>query len=159
MINRVVLVGRLTKDPELRYTPNGIASCRFTVAVNRTFKGQNGEQEADFINCQAWRKQAENLANFIKKGSLIGLEGRIQTGGYKGQYGKRVFTTNVVPDSIQFLEPRNSTVKWPIKTYNLAKGIKDGLSKVIWHDDSQVTELVARKWYLDNPRAEVTIEW
>jgi len=109
MINRVVLVGRLTKDPELRYTPNGIASCRFTVAVNRTFKGQNGEQEADFINCQAWRKHAENLANFMKKGSLIGLEGRIQTGNYEGQDGKRVFTTDVVADSIQFLEPRNST--------------------------------------------------
>ena len=78
MINRVVLVGRLTKDPELHYTPNGIASCRFQVAVNRTFKVQNGEQEADFINCQAWRKHAENLANFMKKGSLIGLVGRIK---------------------------------------------------------------------------------
>lgn len=109
MINRVVIVGRLTKDPELRYTPNGIASCRFTVAVNRTFKGQNGEQEADFINCQAWRKQAENLANFMKKGNLIGLEGKIQTGSYEGQDGKRVFTTDVIADSIQFLEPRNST--------------------------------------------------
>ncbi|MFA1738465.1 single-stranded DNA-binding protein [Lysinibacillus fusiformis] len=109
MINRVVLVGRLTKDPEVRFTPNGIASCRFTVAVNRTFKGQNGEQEADFINCQAWRKNAENLANFMKKGSLIGLEGKIQTGSYEGQDGKRVFTTDVVADSIQFLEPRNST--------------------------------------------------
>ncbi|MGE7951912.1 single-stranded DNA-binding protein [Lysinibacillus xylanilyticus] len=109
MINRVVLVGRLTKDPELRYTPNGIASCRFTVAVNRTFKGQNGEPEADFISCVAWRKQAENLANFMKKGNLIGLEGRIQTGSYEGQDGKRVYTTDVVADSIQFLEPRNST--------------------------------------------------
>lgn len=82
MINRVVLVGRLTKVPELRYTPNGIASCRFTVAVNRAFQNQQGEREADFINCQAWRKQAENLANFMKKGNLIGLEGRIQTGSY-----------------------------------------------------------------------------
>ncbi|MFJ7663723.1 single-stranded DNA-binding protein [Lysinibacillus sp. NPDC097162] len=108
-LNRVILVGRLTKDPELRYTPNGIASCRFTVAVNRTFKGQNGEPEADFISCVAWRKQAENLANFMKKGNLIGLEGRIQTGSYEGQDGKRVYTTDVVADSIQFLEPRNST--------------------------------------------------
>ena len=107
MINRVVLVGRLTKDPELRYTPNGIASCRFTVAVNRTFRGQNGEPEADFISCVAWRKQAENLANFMKKGNLIGLEGRIQTGSYEGQDGKRVYTTDVVADSIQFLEPKN----------------------------------------------------
>ncbi len=86
MINRVVLVGRLTKDPE--YTPNGIASCRFTVAVNRTFQNQQGKHEADFINCQAWRKQAENLANFMKKGSLIGLEGRIQTGSYGGKTEK-----------------------------------------------------------------------
>ena len=109
MINRVVLVGRLTKDPELKYTPNGIESCRFTVAVNRTFRGQNGEQEADFITCVAWRKQAENLANFMKKGNLIGLEGRIQTGSYEGQDGKRVYTTDVVADSIQFLEPRNNT--------------------------------------------------
>ena len=109
MINRVVLVGRLTADPELRYTPSGIASCKFRVAVNRTFKGQNGEQEADFISCIAWRKQAENLANFMKKGNLIGLEGRIQTGSYEGQDGKRVYTTDVVADSIQFLEPRNTS--------------------------------------------------
>lgn len=109
MINRVVLVGRLTKDPELRYSPNGIASCRFQVAVNRTFQNQQGEREADFISCVAWRKQAENLANYIRKGGLIGLEGRIQTGSYEGQDGKRVFTTDVVADSIQFLEPRNST--------------------------------------------------
>lgn len=108
MINRVVLVGRLTKDPELRYTPNGVASCRFTVAVNRTFQNE-GEQKADFISCVAWRKQAENLANFQRKGNLIGLEGRIQTGNYEGQDGKRVYTTDVVADSIQFLEPRNST--------------------------------------------------
>ncbi|OXS74895.1 single-stranded DNA-binding protein [Lysinibacillus sp. KCTC 33748] len=109
MINRVVLVGRLTKDPELRYTPNEVATCRFTVAVNRTFKGQNGEPEADFISCVAWRKQAENLANFMKKASLIGLEGRIQTGSYEGQDGKCVYTTDVVADSIQFLEPKNGT--------------------------------------------------
>lgn len=108
MINRTVIVGRLVADPELRYTPNGIASCKFRVAVNRPFKNE-GEQQADFISCVAWRKQAENLANFMKKGSLIGLEGRIQTGSYEGQDGKRVFTTDVVADSIQFLEPRNST--------------------------------------------------
>lgn len=109
MINRVVLVGRLTKDPELRYTPNGIASTRFTVAVNRTFSNQQGEREADFISCVAWRKQAENLANFMRKGSLIGVEGRIQTGSYEGQDGKRVYTTDVVADSVQFLESRNAS--------------------------------------------------
>lgn len=109
MINRVVLVGRLTKDPELRYTPSGVAVTRFTLAVNRTFSNTQGEKEADFINCIVWRKPAENTANFLKKGSLAGVEGRIQTGSYEGQDGKRVYTTEVVADSVQFLEPRNSS--------------------------------------------------
>ncbi|MET4563350.1 single-strand DNA-binding protein [Lysinibacillus parviboronicapiens] len=109
MINRVVLIGRLTKDPELKYSPNGIASCRFTVAVNRTFSKEGEEKQADFIQCVAWRKQAENLANFMKKGNLIGLEGKIQTGSYEGQDGKKIYTTDVVADSIQFLEPKNNT--------------------------------------------------
>ncbi len=109
MINRVVLVGRLTKDPELRYTPSGVPMARFTIAVNRTFSNQQGEREADFISCIAWRKQAENLANFMKKGSLIGVEGRIQTGSYEGQDGKRVYTTDVVADAVQFLESRSGT--------------------------------------------------
>lgn len=118
MINRVVLVGRLTKDPELRYTPNGIASCRFTVAINRTFANQNGERDADFINCQAWRKAAENLANYQRKGALIGLEGRIQTGSYEGQNGHRVYTTDLVADSIQFLEPSRNGGGGPQNTPN-----------------------------------------
>jgi single-strand DNA-binding protein len=105
MINRTVLVGRLTKDPELRYTPSGVAMAKFTLAVNRTFK-TDGQPDADFINCIAWRKQAENLTNFLKKGSLAGVEGRIQTGSFEGQDGKRVYTTDVVCDSVQFLEPR-----------------------------------------------------
>ncbi|WP_102693440.1 single-stranded DNA-binding protein [Rummeliibacillus pycnus] len=108
MINRVVLVGRLTKDPELRYTPSGVAVARFTLAVNRTFSNQQGERQADFINCVVWRKQAENTANFLRKGSLAGVEGRIQTGSYEGQDGKRVYTTEVVADSVQFLEPRGA---------------------------------------------------
>lgn len=107
MINRVVLVGRLTKDVDLRYTPSGVAMARFTLAVNRTFSNQQGEKEADFINCLVWRKQAENTANYLKKGSLAGVEGRIQTGSYEGQDGKRVYTTDVVADSVQFLEPKN----------------------------------------------------
>ncbi len=108
MINRVVLVGRLTKDPELKYTQSGIAVCRFTLAVNRPFKNGDGDQEADFINCVAWRKQAENTANFLSKGSLAGVDGRIQTSNFEGQDGKRVFMTEVVTDSVQFLEPKNS---------------------------------------------------
>lgn len=108
MINRVVLVGRLTKDPELKYTQTGIAVTRFTLAVNRAFSNQQGEREADFVLCVAWRKQAENIANFLRKGSLVGVDGRIQTGSYEGQDGKRVYTTEVVADSTQFLEPRNA---------------------------------------------------
>lgn len=108
MINRVVLVGRLTKDPDLRYTPAGAAVAKFTLAVNRTFSNAQGEREADFINVIVWRKQAENTANFLKKGSLAGIEGRIQTRHYDGQDGKRVYVTEVVADSVQFLEPKSS---------------------------------------------------
>ncbi|WP_163655404.1 single-stranded DNA-binding protein [Listeria sp. PSOL-1] len=108
MMNRVILVGRLTKDPELRYTPSGVAVATFTLAVNRTFTNQQGEREADFINCVVWRKPAENVANFLKKGSLAGVDGRVQTRNYEGQDGKRVYVTEVVAESVQFLEPRNS---------------------------------------------------
>ncbi|OES46302.1 single-stranded DNA-binding protein [Domibacillus iocasae] len=107
MINRVVLVGRLTKDPELRYTPSGAAVATFTLAVNRTYTNQQGDREADFINCVIWRKPAENVANFLKKGSLAGVEGRIQTRNYEGQDGKRVYVTEVQADSVQFLEPKS----------------------------------------------------
>jgi len=108
MINRVVLVGRLTRDPELRYTTNNIANLRFTVAVNRQFTNQNGERQADFIGCIAWRSQAENMARFLKKGSLIGVDGRIETGSYQAQDGQMRYTTDVVADSVQFLEPRSA---------------------------------------------------
>jgi single-strand DNA-binding protein len=109
MMNRVVLVGRLTKDPDLRYTPNGVPVATFTLAVNRAFSNQQGEREADFINCVIWRKPAENVANFLKKGSLAGVDGRIQTRHYEGQDGKRVYVTEVQAESVQFLEPRNAS--------------------------------------------------
>lgn len=108
MMNRVVLVGRLTKDPDLRYTPNGVPVATFTLAVNRPFKNANDENEADFINVVVWRKPAENTANFLKKGSMAGVDGRIQTRHYEGQDGKRVYVTEVQAESVQFLEPRNS---------------------------------------------------
>lgn len=107
MINRVVLVGRLTRDPELRYTSGNIAFTRFTIAVNRTYSGPNGEREADFIQCIAWRRQAENVARFVRKGSLVGVEGRIQTGSYDDKDGVRKYTTDIVCDSVQFLEPKS----------------------------------------------------
>lgn len=109
MINRVVLVGRLTKDPELRYTANGIAVATFTLAVNRPFSNQQGNREADFINTVVWRKQAENVANFLKKGSLAGVDGRIQTRSFDNNEGRRIFMTEVVAESVQFLEPRGSS--------------------------------------------------
>lgn len=106
MINNVVLVGRMTRDAELRYTPSNQAVATFTLAVNRNFKNQNGEREADFINCVIWRQQAENLANWAKKGTLVGVTGRIQTRNYENQQGQRVYVTEVVADNFQILESR-----------------------------------------------------
>lgn len=108
MINNVVLVGRMTRDAELRYTPSNQAVATFSLAVNRNFKNQNGEREADFINCVIWRQQAENLANWAKKGALIGITGRIQTRNYENQQGQRVYVTEVVADSFQMLESRSA---------------------------------------------------
>ncbi len=108
MLNRVVLVGRLTKDPDLRYTPNGVAVANFTIAVNRPFTNQEGSREADFINCVVWRRPAENLANYMKKGNQIGVDGRLQTRSFEGQDGKMVYVTEVVADSVQFLESRGT---------------------------------------------------
>ncbi|EAG7323069.1 TPA_asm: single-stranded DNA-binding protein [Listeria monocytogenes] len=108
MMNRVVLVGRLTKDPDLRYTPAGAAVATFTLAVNRPFTNQQGEREADFINCVVWRKPAENVANFLKKGSLAGVDGRVQTRNYEGNDGKRVYVTEIVAESVQFLESKQN---------------------------------------------------
>lgn len=102
-INNVVIAGRLTKDPELRYTPNGVATVTMTVAVNRQFKNQQtGEREADFINCVAWRGLAETIANYFKKGDEIGGTGRIQTRSYENQEGKRVYVTEIVLNDISF---------------------------------------------------------
>ena len=106
MLNSVCLVGRLTKDPELRYTPNNQAVATFSLAVNRNFKSQNGEREVYFINCVIWRQQAENLANWAKKGALIGITGRIQTRSYENQQGQRVYVTEVVSETFQLLESR-----------------------------------------------------
>lgn len=104
MINNVVLVGRLTRAVDLRYTSNGTAYASFTLATDRDFKNQNGEKETDFINCVMWRKPAENLANYTKKGSLIGIEGRIQTRNYDNQQGQRVYVTEVLAERFHFLE-------------------------------------------------------
>ena len=109
MINNVTLVGRLTRDPELRYTPSNIAITTFNMAVNRNFKNQAGDREADFINCMIWRQQAENFANWCKKGNQVGITGRIQTRSYDNQQGQRVYVTEVVADTFQLLEKRDDS--------------------------------------------------
>lgn len=108
MINRAVLVGRLTADPNLRYTPSGVAVTTFTLAVNRAFKNAQKEQEADFINIVAWRQLAELCANYLKKGSQAGVDGRLQSRSYDNKEGQRVFVTEIVADQVQFLTPNNS---------------------------------------------------
>ncbi|MFK4567518.1 single-stranded DNA-binding protein [Enterococcus sp. UD-01] len=109
MINNVVLVGRLTKDPDLRYTSSGSAVATFTLAVNRNFTNQNGNREADFINCVIWRKPAETMANYARKGTLLGVTGRIQTRNYENQQGQRVYVTEVVCENFQLLESRSAS--------------------------------------------------
>ena len=107
-MNNVILVGRLTRDPELRTTPNGIATTQITVAMNRP-ANQNGERQSDFINVVVWRRQAENVANYLDKGSLVSVEGRLQTGNYTDKDGNRRYTTDVAADSVQFLESRRQS--------------------------------------------------
>ena len=110
MLNRAILVGRLTRDPDLRYTTNGgVAVTRFTVAVNRKFTNQQGEREADFINIVTWRALAENCGDYLKKGSLVAIEGRIQTRSYENQEGRTVYVTEVVADDVRFLDTRGGS--------------------------------------------------
>ena len=106
MINNITLAGRLTKDSDLRYTSDGTATATFSLAVNRPFKSASGEREADFINCVIWRKNAENFANFTRKGSLVGITGRIQTRNYENKEGQRVYVTEVVAENFALLESK-----------------------------------------------------
>lgn len=108
MINNVVLIGRLTKNVELRYTTSGTAVATFTLAVNRQFTNAQGEREADFIQCVMWRKAAENFANYTHKGSLVGITGRIQTRNYENNQGNRVYVTEVVTENFSLLEPKSN---------------------------------------------------
>lgn len=112
-MNTVQLVGRLTKEVDLKFTSSGTAVGSFTIAVNRSFTNQQGDREADFINCVIWRKAAENLASFTRKGSQIGIEGRIQTRNYENQQGQRVYVTEVVVNNFHLLEPRSVTEQRP----------------------------------------------
>ena len=105
-MNKCILVGNLARDPELTTTSNGVAVCRFSIAVNRTYSNQNGEREADFINISVWRKQAENIKNYLRKGSQVAIDGRIQTSSYERD-GVRRYNTEVVADNVQFLDTKN----------------------------------------------------
>lgn len=117
MINNVVLVGRIVRDPELRYTPQNTAVATFTLAVNRRFKNAQGEREADFINCVIWRQPAENLANWAKKGTLVGITGSIQVRNYENKEGQHVYVTEVLADNFQMLESNsNKTEKGKTKS-------------------------------------------
>ena len=109
MINKVILVGRITKEVELRKTSTGISTVSFTLACNRKFSNQENGQDADFINCVAWRQSADFMANYVKKGALLGVEGRIQTRNYKDQSDRTVYVTEVVCDSVQILEQKKDT--------------------------------------------------
>ncbi len=105
-MNKVILIGRLARDPEMRTTGSGVAVTRFTVAVSRPFAPQGGQPQTDFIGCIAWRRQAENIAKYCSKGSQVAVEGRIQTGSYDGQDGQRHYTTDIVADNVTFLGSR-----------------------------------------------------
>ena len=109
MINNTTLVGRLTKDPELKYTGSGIAVISFSMAVERNYTNVQGEREADFINCVAWRELAEIISKFAVKGSLIGITGKIQTRNYQNNEGRTIYITEVVTDEFQMLEPKSVT--------------------------------------------------
>lgn len=121
-MNKAILVGRLTKDPELRKTSSNQNVVNFTVAINRTFSNANGEREADFINCVVWGKQAENMATYVAKGSLVGVDGRIQTRNYEDNNGNRVYVTEVVADNVQYLDTKGAsqTNSQPQAFYNNA---------------------------------------
>ena len=117
-MNTVQLIGRLTKVPELKYTQSGIATTSFTLAVNRNFTNANGEREADFIMCTAWRKTAELVCQYLNKGSLVGINGRIQTRNYENQQGQRVYVTEVIVDELTFVEPKDKQGNQNNQNYN-----------------------------------------
>ncbi len=156
MINRVVLVGRMTRDPELRRTGQGDAVTSFTLAVNRNYTSRDGQQQADFINCVVWRKPAENVERYCSKGSLVGVEGRIQTRSYDNTQGQKVYVVEVICDSVQFLEtraareraqsqpqmqmqqPQNNDNFYDMKTVELEKEFDNSLNTYdIMEDDIQ----------------------
>ena len=138
-MNKAILVGRLTRDPELKTTNSGVSFCNFTIAVNRRFRNAEGNYDADFINCVAWRQQAEFLAKFFGKGRMVGLVGSIQTRSYDREDGQKVYITEVVADEISFVDSKSQSDFTPAASNNSAPsesfGAADGFVPMPADDD------------------------
>lgn len=130
-MNKVILIGRLARDPEMRTTPSGVATTSFTIAVQRNYANAQGDREADFINCVAWRKQAENIAKYCSKGSQVAVEGRIQTRNYDAQDGTKRYVTEVIADNVSFLGGRSTSSEsssYAANNYNNVSNTNDSMS-------------------------------
>lgn len=117
MLNRIILIGRLTKDPELKYTPNGVAVATFTLAVDRNYKNAQGDRETDFIPCVVYRQLAELVANHLSKGKMAAVDGRLQIRSYEGQDGQKRWSTEVIADNVRFLSPKDGQVQQAEEPY------------------------------------------
>ena len=133
-MNRCMLIGNLTKDPELRSTPNGISVCSFSIGVSRRFQNQNGERETDFFNIVVWRKQGENAAKYLRKGSQVAISGQIQIRNYEAKDGSKRYATDIVADEVQFLRTPNSDSKGS-NAYNAPSSSKDGSQMLEINED------------------------
>ena len=130
-MNKVILIGRLTRDPEMRTTPSGVATTSFSIAVQRNYANAQGDREADFINCVAWRKQAENIAKYCTKGSQVAVDGRIQTRNYDAQDGTKRYVTEVIADNVTFLGGRSTSSEsssYAANNYNNVSNVNDSMS-------------------------------
>ena len=130
-MNKVILMGRLTRDPEMRTTPSGVATTSFSIAVQRNYANAQGDREADFINCVAWRKQAENIAKYCTKGSQVAVDGRIQTRNYDAQDGTKRYVTEVIADNVTFLGGRSGSGEsssYAANNYNNVSNVNDSMS-------------------------------
>ena len=130
-MNKVILIGRLARDPEMRTTPSGVATTSFTIAVQRNYANAQGDREADFISCVAWRKQAENIAKYCSKGSQVAVDGRIQTRNYDAQDGTKRYVTEVIADNVSFLGGRSTSSEsssYAANNYNNVSNVNDSMS-------------------------------
>lgn len=149
MINRVILVGRITRDPEIRYLQNGTATVSFTLACDRQYTAQNGERGADFINCVAWRQSAEFISRYIKKGYMMSVEGRIQTRQYQDQQGQTRYVTEVLAEQVQNLTPRDPS-QAPQQSFGNQQNYNQGFNNQGFSNQYQAP---ARPQYSNKPQA------